>query len=474
MHPTPSVQSQAKAPARHQPLRLTILALSLACAGLQAHADPATDRINQLERKLEQSMQKINDLTNRLQQLESKQAASQPAPVAQAAAPATSPAEQEASAKRIDALEQQVSAISNRSTLDDGLPMHGFASVGSVFTNKPAAKSGATIESVDFYLAPQFGNRVRALFEMNAESSQATGDVSVDLERLQLGYAFADELTLWAGRFHTPYGYWNTAYHHGAQIQTSILRPKFLDFEDSGGIIPAHSVGLWAHGGTKQGDNRIDYDAWLSNAPTIRIDGDTDHVGTLDPNLHGGTNNNATVGLKLGITPAALGGLTLGVHGYHTRVGGPSGGDGAFETRTISSSTMLGGYWTYLEDDWEVLGEYYHFKDKNLRPEAAAFGLSFNSWAGYAQFGRNFGLWTPYVRYEKASLNQLDEYFAAQESGRAYRRAVAGLRYDLSSRSALKVEFNRSHQADPADSTDNSVPAPGSYNETRLQFAVRF
>jgi hypothetical protein len=465
---------QSKAPARHKPLRLTMLALSLACAGLQAHADPATDRINQLERKLEQSMQKINDLTNRLLQLEGKQAANKPAPAAVAqATSAASPAEQEASAKRIDALEQQVSAMANRSTADDGLAMHGFASVGSVFTNKQGAKSGATIESLDFYLAPQFGGHIRSLFELNAEAGEA-GDVAVDLERLQLGYAFGDELTLWAGRFHTPYGYWNTAFHHGAQIQTSVMRPRFLDFEDSGGILPAHSVGLWAHGGTKHGDTRIDYDAWLSNAPTIRIDGDTGHVGTLNPNLHGTTGNNPIVGAKVGITPEALGGLTLGVHGYHARVGGPGTGDGAFQSRTISDSTMLGGYWTYQENDWEVLGEYYHFKDKNLRPEAAGFGLSFNSWAGYAQAGRTYGLWTPYVRFEKTNLNQLDEYFAAQESGRSYRRAVAGVRYDLGSRSALKVEFNRTHQADAADPTDTSVPAPGSFNETRLQFAVRF
>jgi len=38
--------------------------------------------------------------------------------------------------------------------------------------------------------------------------------------------------------------------------------------------------------------------------------------------------------------------------------------------------------------------------------------------------------WTPFVRLEKAALNQADNYFAALATGRAYSRQALGLRYD--------------------------------------------
>ena len=77
------------------------------------------------------------------------------------------------------------------------------------------------------------------------------------MERAQLGYSFSDALTFWVGRFHTPYGYWNTAFHHGAQIQTSVTRPLFIDFEDKGGILRAHSLGLLAHGRVPAGPGKL-------------------------------------------------------------------------------------------------------------------------------------------------------------------------------------------------------------------------
>jgi hypothetical protein len=68
------------------------------------------------------------------------------------------------------------------------------------------------------------------------------------------------------------------------------------------------------------------------------------------------------------------------------------------------------------------------------------------------------------VRYEKANLDQNDVYFGSLNSGGSYSRSVLGLRYDLDPRAALKVEGNRTH--------DDRLAS--SYDEIRLQFAVRF
>ena len=65
-----------------------------------------------------------------------------------------------------------------------------------------------------------------------------------ELERFQLGWQADEETIGWAGRFHSPSRYWNTAYHHGQYMQTSISRPLVEKFEDEGGVLPTHVTGL--------------------------------------------------------------------------------------------------------------------------------------------------------------------------------------------------------------------------------------
>ena len=65
-----------------------------------------------------------------------------------------------------------------------------------------------------------------------------------ELERFMLGWQ-ADEDTMgWLGRFHSPSRYWNTAYHHGQYLQTSVTRPLVEKFEDEGGVLPTHVTGV--------------------------------------------------------------------------------------------------------------------------------------------------------------------------------------------------------------------------------------
>ncbi|MEK6583689.1 MAG: hypothetical protein AABY66_02430, partial [Nitrospirota bacterium] len=80
--------------------------------------------------------------------------------------------------------------------------------------------------TLDLYLA-QTVDDIDILVELIVEK----GDV-LDLERLTIGYTFSDEVKLRVGRFHTPIGFWNNAYHHGVQLQPTIERPDFLKFED--------------------------------------------------------------------------------------------------------------------------------------------------------------------------------------------------------------------------------------------------
>jgi hypothetical protein len=433
---------------RHQlAARLLVFALVqvFTCASALAASDE--ERINELERKLDESVKLINQLSKELQQLKSESRRPQP----QAAAPAST----EALANKVSDLEQQVSAIGNRPEEDHGLDMHGFADVG--FTAAGAAHAtGAKIGALDFYLTPRFTDRIKGLFELNFECC-SDGAIGTDLERMQIGYTASDWMTVWAGRFHTPFGYWNTAFHHGAQLQTTIKRPQFLDFEDSGGILPVHTVGFWGTGSVKTSSGRLGYDLYVGNSPTIKLgDPAVAGTGTLDPGLAGAGGRGATIGANLHYGfRGSLEGLTVGAHALRSKV---------VDSATTPDTTrlnMFGLWFAYVEDSWEVLGEQYNFRDEDLSGTTGRHSSS----AGYAQVGRQFGAWTPYTRFELASLDLADAYFAQQKTGRSYKRVVAGLRFDLSPRTALKLE---------AQHTWNTDLDTGDYTELRGQLAIRF
>jgi hypothetical protein len=295
--------------------------------------------------------------------------------------------------------------------------------------------------------------------EIAIETSESSQSVGIDMERLQVGYVASDALTLWVGRFHSPYGYWNTAFHHGPQIQTAIQRPKFLAFEDTYGMMPAHTVGLWASGRQAVGGGHVTYDATLGNSPRILTNGGAPGTGQVDMNLLGTNNHNLStlgnVGYEFG---GSLDGLKLGLDAMRWRTT-----DDVAPTPNTTAVRFVGAYGVYTGNDWEILSEYYRFHDANVSSD----GSGHNSWAAYAQIGRAFGKYTPYVRWEKARLDQGDNYFAnlAAPIGASYRRDTCGLRYDLTSNTALKIEY---------DNTDFLDRGLNNYNEYRFQVAVRF
>jgi hypothetical protein len=379
-------------------------------------------------------------------ELEAKQA------VSAAAAPASTGAGA-ADAARLEAAEQKLAQIeqanANRNSDDTGLPLHGFADVGAGTHNpiNPDLK-GFNVGNLDFYLAPRLGDRTRALFELNTEVS-SEGSVDVDLERAQIGYQFSDEATVWMGRYHTPYGFLNTALHHGSWINNSLRRPKFLQFEDNGGIMPAHTVGLWLTGSRHIGDNRILYDLYAGNSQQI-VDGvlDMRNAGNAHGNLSGG----GRIGYQFDTGTAE--GLTLGASVFTGRIVDDASAN-AIRVRSY------GGYVVYDTDQWENFAEIYLFDNQDL----GNGGGTHRSNAGFVQLGHRSSWGVPYVRYERAALTQSDPYFHALQGGGSYRRIALGVRFDLDLKSALKLELADTRQ------TDRSVDQ---YGEGLVQYAIRF
>jgi hypothetical protein len=416
-----------------------------------------SDRIAALEQKLDQSLQLIRELSARVHDLEAR--APQGTPVAAdqrsgaaATPPGTAAPTPSDTAQRLAKVEQTVTemAASAGQHAEEGIATHGFADVGVGNHNAVFPRyQGAHVAELDFFLTPRLGSRTRALFELNFEVG-SDGNVGVDLERAQIGYQFADSATVWLGRFHTPYGYYNTAFHHGQQIATSLRRPRFIEFEDDGGIMPAHTVGAWLTGSERVGEQRATYDVYIGNSQ--RITG-----GKLDMNNAGNTHGSTIVGGNLGLLlSGALDGLKVGVDVFQTRIEDEDQSP-AYVTRVKS----YGAYAAYDTDNWEDFAEFHVFSNQDLTGHTGTH----RSDAGFVQMGYRAGRFTPYARYERGAFQQSDDYFAAQANGSSYYRTALGLRFDVDLVSALKLELAQTHLTDRVLS---------SYDEALLQYAIRF
>ena len=447
-----------------QECRVAAWALCLVGAcGLSSHAvaaDNQNDRVTALEQKLDRSLKLIEQLAARVRELEAERAGTanltQPALPAPPAPPAPAPsaeAAQQAAAARLESVEQQLTQLADANAARGGggagVPLHGFADVGigNHTANEPGLQ-GANIGALDIFLNPQLGEHTRSLFELTFEVD-SQGQVAPDLERAQLGYQFSDAATVWIGRFHTPFGYYNTAFHHGQEIATSLRRPRFLLFEDQGGIMPNHTVGAWLTGAERVADGRVTYDVFVGNGQGISS-------GSIDPRSGGVDHGGAIYGGNLGyVFGDILNGLKVGVSAFRSHIS---------DTEQVGRITQVdntGVYFAYDTDRFEYLGEYYRFNDRDLTDG----GPVRQSNAGFLQFAWRLPLATPYVRYERAVLDQGDNFFALQTNGVSYYRGALGLRFDLDPKSALKLELGRTKN------TDRNIEQ---WTDAMLDYAIRF
>lgn len=162
-------------------------------------------------------------------------------------------------------------------------------------------------------------------------------------------------------------------------------------------------------------------------------------------------------------------GLTLGVHGFRSTVKAYDANGGAMGSTRL---TMAGAYVGYDENDWEVVGEYYRFSNTELDT-----GDHRSNQAGFLQVGRTFGLLTPFFRWEKASLDRGDLYFARQESGRSYTRQSVGLRYALDPKTSFKLELSNTREAAAELIDDTGSPDPfaaRNYRRASFQYSAAF
>ena len=274
------------------------------------------------------------------------------------------------------------------------------------------------------HMTSQLSSRVTFLGEVSfsARSDAGTGTppapgYNVEIERMILSFARSDRLRVSFGRYHTPINYWNTAFHHGQWLQTTISRPEMIQF--GGRFLPVHFVGALLEGTVPAGGWNLGYKAGIGNGRgnVISRAGDA------------GDNNNELSYLANFISkPDRVYGLEFG---------------GSFLADTISSTggvkvpeQIVSAHVAYSKETPEFIAE-----TASVRHDVPGVGLLW-SHAYYIQGayrlpwdGRK---WKPYYRFEHIGIPAGDIAFATvpQLDG-----STIGLRYDIALYAALKVEY---------------------------------
>lgn len=323
--------------------------------------------------------------------------------------------------ERVQALEELQSAEELRPKF--GMNLGAFGDINYLTKNRESDHPAFSLGPLDLYSTGHYGPRLNFLAELQIESEMNNAG-HVDLERLWVGYTFSDLLIVRAGRHHTALGYWNKTYHHAKQHFLTVDRPFFLAFEDDGGILPVHTVGIELSGAKAINGSRWMYELDIGNGH--RID-PTSHL--LVPNQSSDNNSAKQVALRLSTQPSGVPGLTIGLFGTNDRIG--------LQIDQNLDERIYGTDVSYVQGAVEFIAEY--FKFVNLRNNANAYYVQLG-----ARITRNL---TPYTRYESMNVEPTDPYFVELQNNADRFQEIFGIRYDIDElRSALKFQLRHDHK----------------------------
>jgi hypothetical protein len=305
------------------------------------------------------------------------------------------------------------------------LKISGFGDVDFAAIRPSQTPRGFFLGQLTLHMVSALSPRVAVFGELTftprtdagTGSPPATG-FNAEVERLIIRFDRSDYFKISAGRYHTPINWWNTAFHHGQWLQTTITRPEMIQF--GGKLLPVHFVGALVEGSVPAGGLNVNYQAGVGNGrgAVISRAGDA-----------GDVNDKAAFVFNGFIHPDKLYALQAGGSFYTDQVNPTAGG--TFHEHIYSGHVV----WTKEEPELiaEVVG---------IRHEAAGSTVSYWTHAYYAQAAYRIPqlnhVLKPYVRFEHIAVPAADAAFAGVLS---LDMTTAGLRYDASTYAAIKGEY---------------------------------
>lgn len=244
------------------------------------------------------SAQTVEDLRQRIQQLERQVEELKGAVGRMQIAPTPAPAAPPASAEEVKRLREEVSALKPGLT-NFLLTGYGFTE----FRNEKRENSTFNASLNPLFLW-KLGDKL--LFEGELELGLKDNETKLMLEYAQIAYFLNDYVTLGAGKFLTPFGIFPERLHPAWINKLPTAPPAFVEDE---GLAPTSQVGAQVRGGIPLGEVwRANYSLYVGNGPRLETGGE--EAGTLMFENWPDNNPGKAVGGRIGILP--LPGLELG------------------------------------------------------------------------------------------------------------------------------------------------------------------
>lgn len=292
----------------------------------------------------------------------------------------------------------------------------GFADLN--YFNREDQSDDVAGQAVGHIIA-ELTTKIAVFSEISAKARPANSDV--DVERLFIRYDFTDVFQLSGGKYHSPIGYWNSAYHHGAWLQTTVARPHAYRFGSS--MVPIHFEGLLAEGRFVQQGSGVGYQLGFGTGKHNNVS-ETHEDGHSKHDVDGKDGVTARVYLR----PVDIWGLDIGLSYYQDTVE-RSSSEGDIDER------MVNVYLAWERESPEFIWEYMYFnheKASGSHDEASGYST-------YFQFAHRIGSqWKPYLRAEITETERNDPLFP--HTNEDYKGVTAGLRWDFNYWGALKLE----------------------------------
>lgn len=293
--------------------------------------------------------------------------------------------------------------------------VRGFSDFEYTATDPPGDPNGFQLGQLVVHAVSRLARKVTYYGEVSA--TPRTTQFMIEVERSFVRYDYNDVFKLSVGRFHTPIGYWNTAYHHGLWLQTTIRRPEQITF--GGVFVPVHFVGLLAEGGLPSRPVGLSYRAGVGNGRSEILSRGGDA---------GDPNGNRALLAQLLARSADPNGWEIGGSIYRDRLsigGGPTTGEWIYSGHVV---------WTH--ESPELLAEVVAVRHEDEQTDTDYHDQAFYVQAAYRLPGKAHAL-KPYVRYEKMDIAAGEPVFALPDQ----EVVTAGLRFDLIELAALKAEY---------------------------------
>jgi hypothetical protein len=361
---------------------------------------------------------------------------------------------------RVNALERQVAALEQAQVVQspiatapepgpsgDATPpdsssrfnFHGYADV-DFQRNVDGDTKKFDLGEIDLFGTERLSPHWTALMELvfETDDQQLVASVPVNVERLLLQYRGNDFFNVDIGSYRTAIGYYSTAYLRGAWLQTAISRPRMFEFEDQGGFLPLHAVGVSVNGRIPSGDLNLHY---VLEGGSSRNYGDTAGIPLVDSSF------NRAINLAVYSQPRGVPGLEIGFSTYHDLLSPLAG------VQLDRSLWMV--HFVYVRGRVEFLNEGLLWGlQKGDQSLGSVTGLGFYSQIAY----RIASSWKPYARVEYMNLQGTGLVDTEAHIYIPWKTVyTGGVRYDLTESVALKLELGR--ETDYMQSSEISAAA---------------